>query len=479
MADEIIQAIDFEIKGVKMAFDVAKYGLEGAVQLARLLASFIKYGSGKLYDKYQNRAGCRSISDMMKLTNGRTKVIEVNEEYLNKIIDEAENKKLHFAFPVDLNPNDKMKPIMIPEDEADVFMAMINGYKKQYDEELNANLVTYVDQKKELEEKLRKTIDEVEKADLESQINNLDRAIEEGKALMNYTTDVKDVNSYLRAAEGTEFEKNPEFAAILQERGVSYSVGEARDIFVPIRNEKAIPDSKWSVYVPEVGARIERKFEIDESTKIVYSTYSFKTLDGEIKTFSDKNHTYDSWNNEVLGKFLDEAGILEGSKVCVFNNGQDVAAYKSIAEKLKNKDLAQETLENIVNKLNEKGASKETINEMYGIFSELKKNRDSEAISGDTYSLTCNIKDVSQENGKLKVDLGDNIVMSFSNIHVAKKNSDGTYTFNFDNKCNPSRINFVDGKTSSVKLAMDDAVKLITESSKKAVLTSVNKAASK
>lgn len=483
MADEIIQAIEFEAKGVKCALEVGKYGLEGAIKLARLLASFIKYGSGKMYKKWEGRSGLRSTKDMMKITDGRCKVIEVNEEVLEKIKDEISKKKLHYAFPVDLDPNDKMVPIMIPDDEADLFMSIVNAYQKQYNEELDANLSTYIQQKKELEEKKRKiereeNVDDVkvkEKIDdLDNQINNLNRAIEEGKALMNYTTDIKDVRSYLEKAEGTEFEHNPEFAALLQERGITYSVGDAKNIFVPIRNEKMIPEQKWSLYVPDIGAKIDRKFEVDEKTKLVYSTYSFKTSDGEIKSFCDKDYTFDSWNKEVLGKLLDEAGILEGTRVCVFNNNQDIAAYKKLAEKLQDKDLAKETLESISDNLKKNGASTESVNQMYGIYTELKKNKDSATVSKDTYSITSDIKNISQEKGRVKVDLGDNVVLSFSNIHEAKKNSDGTYTFNFNKESEPSRVSFVSGKTENVRISMDEAISYIKGATKNAVLNTVN-----
>lgn len=487
MSDEITQAINMEVQGVQMAFKVAKYGLEGSIKLARLLASIIKFGGGKFAEKVENRKGERKVSSLMKMIqdNHDTPLLyDIPEDMVNELKEFANANKLHYACTLDFNPNDGLKPIMVPSSESELWSKFIEKCAQHKQEERDTLINTYKGQLKEVKEE-RKGLDkkleggliskesyEQSSKDLDLQIDHLEQAINDAKSKLNYSSEGYSLNDYLMKAKDTDFENNPELGQVLQDNGVDYSIGEAKNIFMPVRNKMLVPEGNWCMYLPDQGVTVERNYVIDEKTNLVSSVYTFKDKNGQEHTYSDLGHTNESWK-AIQAELFDKAGILEGSTVKVFTSSHELDSYKKITEKLMNADLQKETLDAMAEAMKD-GMTTDVISDMYGVAAELKKNQNSRSIGKDAFSVTFDSKNITQQDGKIIVDLGNDNKFAFSNIYNGIANKDGTSTFTFDSKCNPSKIVNKDGKSDFIGLSMDEAVGMITKATNDTVIIPYN-----
>lgn len=324
--DEIMQAAQIEIEGVKFVF-------KGSMQVISWLAQAIKALLSMAKDKIDHRAGERSLLAIYKLSDPEMpQSLQIDDKYKKEFFEYAKEKGLHYCKVVDFDLTDGKTPFMVPGKEVSAYATLLDAFLKRKISEEEAALKRVQSDIDELKEKLI-SADKKDVPLLETKLENKTQAKNEIVAL--HESDLRTyeekryaipMDEYLASAKGTEFERDPDKAIAEYNKGVPMLRDEsAIECMQPIRSSFLLPDSGTQYYVAENGVTIERTFH--EEDGVVYSDYSLKTEHGEIHEFSDKGITKEKWNSEVLPKMFNIAGIVEGIKCKIFETIEQVKAY--------------------------------------------------------------------------------------------------------------------------------------------------------
>lgn len=324
--DEIMQAAQIEIEGVKFFF-------KGSMQVISWLIQAIKAMFNMAKEKIDHRAGERSLKDIFKLSDPELpQTLNVEEKYQKEFFELVKEKGLHYTKAVDFDLTDGKIPIMVPGKEMSAFATLLDAFMKRKISEEEAALKKVKNDIDELKEKLI-SADKKEVPLLEIKLENMTQAKNELMVLHDESLRTYEdksyaipIEGYLASAKGTEFERDPDKAIAEYNQGVPMVRSQtAKECMQPIRSPFLIPTSKTQYYLPESGVTIERTYH--EEDGVAYSDYSLKTDQGEVHKFSDKGVTKEKWNSEILPKIFDIAGIVEGIKCKIFETVEQVKAY--------------------------------------------------------------------------------------------------------------------------------------------------------
>ena len=326
-SDEIAQVCELEVQGVTMA-------VKGGVQAASWLLQAIKAMLTSAHDKSLNSGGNKSMLDIWELSkNEAPAVIDIPEKYYEEILSIAQSQGLRFHACIDMDPSDSKLPIALPPQDVAMFSAIVKPFLEKDISAAERVINSYNEDISELKERQLNATPE-ERAKLDIQREQLERAKEQLEALVSEEKEdlaganVMSFTDYLAKGVGTEFEKDPDKAVSEYEKGVELSKSfAASECMQPIREARLVPESKLRFYVPEIGATITREFSVDAATNLVSSKYTIKTDEGELFEFSDKDVTTKSWNERILPKMLDKAGITKDTQCKTFDTKEKYLAY--------------------------------------------------------------------------------------------------------------------------------------------------------
>lgn len=474
MADEIAQVVALEVDGVKLAF---KASLEVSQFLARALRALIE--SGKIYaderkeaktEKELRSSGEKKISEIFKLSEGNPpQALDIRETDFDEVVRLAENNGLHYAKCIDFTPNDGLKPVMIPAQEAVVWSQIYKAVASKRLEEDKKVVTGYDKSIQEEMEKLLSCRNDEERELTETRIENLQQAKSEAKRWVDYGEDVANkedatmtIQDYIRQSEGTDFEKSPEIATAEYEKGVEIGAKlGAKESLQPIRDKNYIPQSKYMFYVPDTGAIITRDFRIDKETGLAYSYYSLKTQEGELYRCSDKDMTKDKWNRTELPKLMDKAGILEETECRAFNTEEKLQAYLTYHGKVKSP--AQENIEKQLREGKQVFSSAEAKREILNAVSEHEKGLASASVKNEALELICDPKILTRENGRLLMRLSDDESITFAKVSGEGISENGMATFKINDESDVTFVKKTDRAKTEISISLQEAQQKVKE----------------
>lgn len=324
--DEISQAAQIEIEGIKMFFKGSMQVISWTTQAMAALFHAIK-------EKIDHKGGECTLKQIFKLSEPDVPLkIDVDEKYEEEFFKFVKKQGLQYCRLIDFDLTDGKIPIMIPAKQMSTYASLVESFlKKKISEEEDAlrNVQSDID---ELKEKLISTAKDNVPL-LETTLENKIQAKNELMSLRDTslrTYEEKEyvipLAGYLASAKDTEFERDPDKAIAEYNQGVPMVRSQtAKECMQPIRTPFLIPTTKTQCYVPERGVTIERTYHKENGT--AYSNYYLKTEQGEVRYFSDKNVTKEKWNSEILPEMLDVAGIVESVKCKIFETMVQVKAY--------------------------------------------------------------------------------------------------------------------------------------------------------
>ncbi|HOO79984.1 MAG TPA: hypothetical protein PLQ04_06315, partial [Lachnospiraceae bacterium] len=252
MADEILQVVEMEYKGVYYLF-------KGSKAMIALMAKAIKALTDRHHTNYLNKAGNCDWKKMQEISKGVPPILEFPKEmFEEKVIRiEAdgtkimksdfdlycEKYKLRYCIMPDLNPNDDYIPVAVPTQDVGIHKEQIKAVmerrisgEEDKDKVLDAKIVV-------AKEKIANATSDVEKEAAEKELAMLLDAKSENSDLLKESKDKMDHENeidfaeYLKQGEGTLFEKDPEKA--LEQEGICGIVREYTpyECMWPVRDE--------------------------------------------------------------------------------------------------------------------------------------------------------------------------------------------------------------------------------------------------
>ena len=417
MSDEVAQVIQLEIQGITM---VVKASLQVGSWLIRALNAMIQHNN----ENVLNKSGGKSLKDMLQLSApGMPQIIKIPEKYANEILQKAKANGLRFCSVADLDLTDGKMPVVITQQEAVVFSEIVSSYLMRDIHKQESNIKDY---DKLIAEKSEEILhaNQQDKEKLQVEIENLKQARDEANEFVKDTKATKEnpitsFQDYLMGAVGTEFEKDPDKAMSEYAQGVELvKKFDAKECLQPVRHEEMMPETRMKFYLPETGMEITRTFQMDEKTKIVYSTYSLKTEKGEIHEFSDRGITKENWNSEIIGQLMDKAGITEETKCCVFTSEEALNTYKEKHDQIK--PLSETNIEHKQHEQDVGFQKADVQNEVKNAAKENLKLRTSASAASNSVTYDFDKEKIIQENGKLKILLSEDASLEISGISKGK-----------------------------------------------------------
>ena len=423
------QVCQLEIEGIKM---VVKGGLEAAKFIFKAVKALLEHSKKKAQELHAENlekvggkiigrlkeTGNKTMTEIMELSkDGLPQMLYIPEDKAKEIYESLQKNKVRFYIPPDLDPTDGKIPVMLPPQDMPMASAVVKPFMEEKLSVAQKAINEYTDQIAELKEKII-TAKPEEKADLRRELDHLMQGKREMEETMeNIKTDISNncggsFADYLKQGKGTEFEKDPEKAIAEYEKGVE--IGKKFPIdecMQPVRDRVMMPESKMSFYVPDQGVQIEREFKRDQGAKTIYSEYTLKTNDGEVFHFSDANYTKDEWNEKVLPKILDKAGVIEKTECRVFDTKERMTAYMNYFNQVTPK--SEEKLTNAEAIKNKGFSNADVLKEAESTAVEEMKGKTSAKINKDILTVTVPKDRISMKDGKLLVSMEDGTEYAF------------------------------------------------------------------
>lgn len=475
MADEIAQACQLELEGIKM---VVKGSVSVAQFIFRALKAFVEAEKTKHEERHEkrhekrlNRAGEKTFKQMLELCEGNPpQALSVRETDFDEVMRQAEEQGLHYHMAVDFIPNDGMVPIIIPPQEAALWGQIYKAVASRRLEEDKKVVNIYDKLINEEKEKLLNEKDPEKKKKIETKIENLEQAKQEAAKWVDYDEEVikKDdptisLQEYLMQSKGTDFEKSPEVAMAEHVEGVEIGQSiSAKECFQPIRDKSLMPESKLMFYLPEQGAIVTREFHLDKETNLVYSEYSLKTEKGEILTFTDKDTTKELWNQKTLPQLLDGAGILEGTQCRAFDDSEKLERFMKYHDKIASP--SEKKVKKALEEGKEVFSKAEAKDEIIDFVSENEKGLASAPTTGNTVEIICNPAELTREKGKLHYKLSDDESIVFSHVFDENLAPNAMVKFSINDQSGAVFVKKTDGAITAISISPDTVLGKIKES---------------
>ena len=443
MADnEIAQVLQMEIAGIKwvvcaipeiaMAFFRA-YKAWGDEQDKRYDREVKKQNYAD--EKDLERPGKHSATQINKISEkyGVPMTFQIREDCLKELLEIAEKNGLNYCLMIDMNPEDSMRHLYIPAQEVEryniIYKSILGKKAKEEEKEVNnydENIAEFKEQMRHVEP------DSKEYRELGVKIDHFEQAKEEMEQWVKYDKETMEKENiaqsftgYLRdEAKGTTFEEHPERAMAELEKGVE--IGRkfiAKECLQPIRDKSYVPETKFKFYLPDNGSVITREFYINEETGLVYSQYLLKTAKNENYGFSDKNVTKENWNQLVLPRLLDSAGIIEGTQCRIFDTKEKVVAYRKYHGNVKSE--AEKKVEQAIKNKEPVFSSAEAQRAVEYVLDQKEKGLASAKINSDRVTITAERDSVIRHNGKLHLHLENGDILLFNQVLEEKLDNKG------------------------------------------------------
>lgn len=472
MADEIAQVCELEMQGIKM---VVKGGVEvGAFILRALKAMLNKTDevAKSVHEKKLNKAGRKTFQEILEISNGNPpQALSIREADYEKTLELATKQGLHFHEAVDFIPNDGMRPIIIPAQEAglwgQIYKAVastrleedqktVSSYDKMIDEEME-KLANCTAEKQQMEKEIQTKIENLKQAKAEAA-----QWVDYGKDVIEKDNVTMSLQDYLKQAKGTDFEKNPEVAMAENEKGVEFGAPiSAKECFQPIRDKSLMPESKLMFYVPEAGVVVTREFKLDEQTGLVFSNYSLKSDSGEIFTCSDRNLTREEWNQKVLPEILDKAGTLEETKCRAFDNEEKLNRYLTYHGKVPSpsKEKVEEAIKSDKDVFTQAEAKDEVIN----FVSEQSKGFASADVTNSEVEIVCRPEQLTRDKGLLRLKLSEDESIVFSKTDNESLAGDGLVKFSVSDASKATFVKSNERTVTGISITPAEVKNKVTE----------------
>lgn len=405
MSDEIAQVCTYEIEGMKFA-------VQGTVQAAKFVFTFMKWMCSERYEKGFVGRGEKSFKTILKMSQpDGPGCVMVDKDIVEQVTKEAKKQGLHFHKGADFNPNCSERAFFVPPSELAALTAIYkeaagNALKEdkvkisEYDGKIENMEQALLDAQNTVA-KLMTQLEQLKQA--KSEVENQSKTYEE---IINSENLSCSFNDFLATMKESEFEKDADKAFTALCNGIDNPpVYTAKECFQPVRDKAFAPASGVHYYLPEIGAVVTRKFEIDKDTGLVYSNYYIKNKEGELHQFTDKGKTNEEWNRYILPDMYEKAGMLEDTKCRVFDSPERLKGYAKSVYK-----LVPQSEKNVAEKI-KKGekvfSSAETAKEIEYTVDQFVKGKVSAQMDKEEVTLWIDEKSIKQGNGKRFFDLGD------------------------------------------------------------------------
>ncbi len=434
MADEVAQICQLEIQGVTLAVKASVTAAQMIMRMLKELFSTVHKVNDWNADKNLHKKGSKTIAEILKLSDpdGPPGCLQVRKDLLEEFEAMLKKNGLHYARAVDFDPKDSLVPIFITPKETTVigelYQALVKNQMAKDREVLAGHDKNIAETNEKLAGKTTEAarpmygLSEEQKAEinkLNTQLENYKQARAEAEKWVKYDEEIINCENptislmeYLKEARGTEFEFNPEKAMAELDKGVEISPElTMKEFLQPVRDKSCIPETKLTIYSPEIGVTITRAFEVDEETGLAYSRYALKTDKGERYEITDQGMTKQEWNDKVLPELLDKAGVIEGTRGRAFDTEEKFVAYK----KYHNRVTPQSEIE-LIKKVKAGEpvfSSAEAQKEVVHAVSELEKLRTFAEINNTNVKIEVDTNLLTRENGKLVVHLNENDTILF------------------------------------------------------------------
>ena len=431
MDNEIAQVIQMEIAGIKWVICAPFEIAQAFFRAIKAISDFSDTQQERRLKKEKikeaenlERPGRHSVSEINKISEkyGMPMTLPIREDCLAELLEMAEKSGLRYELLPDMNAEDKMRHLYIPAQEVEIYNVLSKSIlaKKLKEDERVSN--GYEDNIAEVKEQMRHVDPDSEeykalkvKADhFEQAKEEMDQWVKYGKETMDKENIAQSFTEYLRnEAQGTTFEEHPERAMAELEKGVE--IGRkfiAKECLQPIRDKSYVPDTKYKIYLPENGSAITREFYIDSETDLAYSKYLLKTSKGETMTFFDNNVTREDWNQFVLPRLLDSAGIIEGTQCRIFDTKEKAVAYRKYHGNVKSE--AEIKVEQAIKAKEPVFSSAEAQREVEYVLDQREKAMASAKINSDRVTITAEPDSVRRHNGKLYLQLENGDALLFN-----------------------------------------------------------------
>lgn len=350
MADEIAQVVEMEYKG-------AYYLFKGTKSMIAMMARFVKALHEWKNEKYLKKPGNCTWEKLQAVSNGTPPILEFPKEMFEEKVIRIEKDgtkimksdfdvycekyDLRYCIMPDLNPNDDYIPVAVPSQDMGIHQEQIKAVMNrrikteeeavsEYDAKINA-----------VKEQIANTVDEDEKAVLESQLTMLMEGKEQSEMLLSESKEklerdnILDFAEYLKQGEGTIAEHDAE--AALKEANICDVVREytPKECMWPVRDENLVPESKEIYYSQRTKDDqvhiIRREFLKDEHGQI-YSKYFMKAPGAKAETMiSDYGFSKEKWQ-EKLPELLKEGGFINEEPTAVVHGKDRFLKYQEFIE---------------------------------------------------------------------------------------------------------------------------------------------------
>lgn len=405
MADEIAQVCQYEIEGMKFL-------VKGTIEAARLAYTFMKWLCSDRYEKGFVMHGEKGFKTILKMSQpDGPGCVMVDKEVADQVAEIAKKQGLHFHRSADFNPNCSERAFFVPPKELSILTAIYKEAAAKELKESKAKISEYDAKIEDVEKQLMDAQNLVAK--LMTQLENMKQAkVETEKQSKTYEEIINSDNlscsfqEFLTTLKGSEFEKDPDKAFTAMCNGIDNPPEfKAKECLQPVRDPSKAPKAGVHYYLPEIGAVVTRKFEIDKETGLVYSNYYIKNKEGELYNFSDKDKTNEEWNRSILPDLYEKAGIFEETKCKVFDSPERMKVY----HKMFCKTIAQSEI-NVKNKI-ENGekvfSSAETEKQIKHAVDQYVKGKVSAKMDREEVTLWIDKNSIFPMKGKVVYDLGN------------------------------------------------------------------------
>ena len=345
MADEVTQAVMFEMQGARYLITGSTRFVAESIRAIRAIAHFV-------HGRYINAPGKSSWSKIQQASEGNAMVVEIPKEMFDEMIDNpfrtgdakisrfnefVRRKKLRYCEMPDLNTEDDYIPVGIVSQDISAWQEVMKQYmtlriKKQ--EEKNKEYDKRIAVAKE---KLLAAKTPEEKEAIQKELDALIQAKKENKDLLDESKEMNSKHNtltfeeYLKQGKGTHFEKDPELGVKEAETcGVIHEF-KPSECMIPIRDADLIPDGEEIFYSQKDEKNrlltVRRHFEKDENG-LAYSTYQVKSPDGStVHEFCDKGYTAEAWKSQIAA-ILKDAGMQADAPTVTMTSRERFEEYR-------------------------------------------------------------------------------------------------------------------------------------------------------
>lgn len=348
MADEISQVVEMEYKGVYYLFKGTKAFIASVVNMIKVIADWS-------HNQKLKKPGESTWDKIQEVSDGNAMIVEIPVEMFELTETDKKGNKispfdkymqengLRYCKMPDFNPYDDYVPVGIVSQDYAIHQAHIKEYMNLRIKNQKENGENYDAKITEAKQRLANARSDEERKEIEDELVALQQAKEENAELLKESEEKLshgnklEFEEYMKACEGTNFEKNPKAAMAEAEaltEGEEVPIGKEfmpEECMYPIRDKELVPKSKEFYYTQTAKDNsiytIRREFAEDDHG-LIFSTYYVTNAKnaGEVRIFSDKGFTKEAWK-EQLPELLKESGMVATAPTRAIDSEKRMETY--------------------------------------------------------------------------------------------------------------------------------------------------------